>query len=194
MSSAEVRVELARMKELRRSGICIRAEAEREKAVLQEQAEQEKQAAVTAAFTVGDLVELYLSEVIEDRFVADPRTGKKKRIPGTRKPKGQAETRRTLYGDAVRVLGDRSAAEITRKDVVEMVRGTLDRGANVQAGSVLRELTAAYEYAISVGRLSDDFANPALLAKASLKQAKVRLTPVRGKRVLSDAELKKVLA
>lgn len=194
VSLAEARVELARMKELRRSGICIRAEAEREKAVLQEQEEQEKQAAVTAAFTVGDLVELYLSEVIEDRFIADSRTGKKKRIPGTRQPKGQAETRRTLYGDAVRVLGDRSAAEITRKDVVEMVRGILDRGANVQAGSVLRELTAAYEYAIGVGKLSDDFANPALLAKASLKQAKVRLTPVRGKRVLSDAELRKVLA
>lgn len=194
MSLADARVELARMKELRRRGICIRAEADREKVRLHEQAEQEKRAAAIAAFTVEDLVELYLSEVIEDRFVDDRRSGKKKRIPGTRQPKGQAETRRTLYGDAVRVLGNRSAAEITRKDVVEMIKGILDRGANVQAGSVLRELTAAYEYAIGVGKLSDDFANPALLAKSSLKQAKVRLTPVRGKRALSDAELKKVLA
>ena len=65
----------------------------------------------------------------------------------------------------------------------------VQRGANVQAGNVLRELTAAYEFAIGLGYFSDEFANPALLAKASLRQAKVKLTPQRGKRVLSDAEL-----
>jgi integrase len=75
-----------------------------------------------------------------------------------------------------------------------MVKAILDRGAHVQAGTVLRELTAAYEYAIGMGRFEDDFANPALLAKASLKVAKVRLTPVKGKRVLSDGELKLFLA
>lgn len=194
MSLAEARLELARMKALRRDGVCIRAEIQREKVRQSAKIEQEKEAAEVAAFTVRDLVDLYLTEVIEDRLVVNRRTGAQKRVPGARKPKGQAETRRTLYGDAVRTLGDRSAAEVRRKHVVEMVKGILDRGANVQAGNVLRELSAAYDYAIGLGKFDDDFANPALLAKSSLKQARVRLTSVRGKRVLSDAELKKVLA
>lgn len=194
MSLAEARLELARMKDLRRDGVCIRAEAQREQARQSVADEQKKHAAEVAAFTVRDLIDLYLTEVIEDRVVVDHRTGSKRRIPGARKPKGQAETRRTLYGDVERVLGNRSAAELRRKHVVEMVKSILDRGANVQAGNVLRELTAAYEYAIGLGKFDDDFANPALLAKASLKQARVRLTSVQGKRVLSDAELKAVLA
>ena len=69
----------------------------------------------------------------------------------------------------------------------------VDRGANVQAGNVLRELTAAYEYCIGLDKFSDEFANPALLAKNSLRQAKIRLTSQRGKRVLSDNELTKFL-
>ena len=63
-----------------------------------------------------DLVEQYLTEVIEDRSVTDPRTGEKKRVPGARKPKGQWEVRRTLHNDVVRVLGGRPAAEVKRKE------------------------------------------------------------------------------
>lgn len=194
MTLTEARVKLAELKELRNGGICPKAEQARQKQrALEEEAERQR-AVRAASFTVEDMVELYLTEVIEDRMVTDPRTGASKRVPGARKPKGQAETRRTLHNDAVRVLGDRSAATVTRKDVLDMVKAILDRGAKVQAGSVLRELTAAYEYAIGLDRFPDDFANPALLAKAGLRQSRVRLTPVKGKRVLSDKELKAVLA
>ena len=74
-----------------------------------------------------------------------------------------------------------------------MIMAIVERGSNVQAGNVLRELTAAYEYCIGLEKFSDEFANPALLAKNSLRQAKVRLTSKRGQRVLSDKELTKFL-
>ena len=137
--------------------------------------------------TVKDVVDLYLKQYIEDRFVDG------KRISGARIKKGQSETRRTLYGDAVLVLGERIADEITRKDIVQMVMAIVERGSNVQAGNVLRELTAAYEYSIGLEKFTDEFANPALLTKNSLRQAKVRMTPKKGQRVLSDKELTKFL-
>lgn len=74
-----------------------------------------------------------------------------------------------------------------------MVMAIIVRGAKVQAGNVLREISAAYEYAIGLEKMPDTFANPALLAKAGMGQAKVKLTCERGKRVLSEAELKKLL-
>lgn len=98
-----------------------------------------------------------------------------------------------MYGDAVLVLGERFADEVTRKDIVNMIMAIIERGSNVQAGNVLRELTAAYEYCIGLEKFSDEFANPALLAKNSLRQAKVRLTSKRGQRVFSDKELTKFL-
>lgn len=101
--------------------------------------------------------------------------------------------RRTLYADAVDKLGDRNAAEITRNDVITLTNGIVARGAKVQAGNVLRELSLAYEFAIGLGRFDASFANPALLAKSSLRQTRVKLTNNRGTRVLSEAELKKFL-
>lgn len=56
---------------------------------------------------------------------------------------GQKECRRTLGVDAVQVLGDNIASEVTRKDIVALIMEIVDRGANVQAGSVLRELSAS---------------------------------------------------
>ena len=67
------------------------------------------------------------------------------------------------------------------------------RGANVQAGNVLRELSACYEYAIGLGRFDDNFINPALQAKSSLKRTKVKLTCNKGDRVLDDNELTQLL-
>ena len=86
-------------------------------------------------------------------------------------------------------MGDKPAIEITRKAVVNMIMAVVERGANVQGGTVLRELSSAYEYAIGLEYFDDDFANPALLARASLKQARVKLTCNKGKRALSDKEL-----
>jgi hypothetical protein len=140
-----------------------------------------------SAHTVKDAGELYLTKHSEYRKASG------KIISGARKLKGQSETRRTLYGDAVKVLGDMPAVNVTRKDITSMVMAIIERGAKVQAGNVLRKLSAAYEYAIGLEKLPDIFSNPALLAKTGLRQAKVKLTCERGKRVLSEAELKKLL-
>lgn len=182
ISLAEARVQLRELKNLRKEGRCPATE-KREAAL--EEAESNQR--TSTLFSLKMVVDLYLTQHIEDRIASG------KTIAGARKRKGQAEVRRTLYGDAVRVLGDRSAEQITRKDIVNLVMEIVGRGANVQAGNVLRELSSAYEYAIGLGYFSDSFANPALLAKASLKQAKVKLTSNKGKRVFSSTELIKFL-
>ena len=189
---AEARIELIRLKAERNQGICPKHKKEQEK--LQQQIEQELVQKDISQFTVHDMIEMYLTEVIEDHWITDPRTGERKKVLGVRKPKGQAETRRTLYGDAVRVLGNRVALEVTRKDVVALTKEIIDRGSNVQAGRVLSELTLAYEYTIGLERFPANFANPALLAKMSIKQSRLKVTCKKGTRVLNDQELKRVLA
>ncbi|MEW8063341.1 MAG: tyrosine-type recombinase/integrase [Candidatus Thiodiazotropha endolucinida] len=186
-SLAEARLKLHELKQIRRQGRCPRTEAREQQ---QQEKEQEKARVepVEKLFTVKDLVELYLTQYIEDRKSPNGRI-----IAGARKPKGQSETRRTLYGDAIPKLGEMPANAVTRKAVVDMIMAIVQRGANVQAGNVLRELSAAYEFAIGLGYFSDEFANPAILAKSSLRQAKVKLTHQRGKRVLSDTELATLL-
>lgn len=184
---AEARIKLRELKVLRKAGRCPASELKAEKA---ERVEQDRRKAVelqALEFTVAEMIELYLRQHIEDRCVSG------KKIPGVRAKKGQREVRRTLEGDAVRVLGDCSVNLVTRKDVALLIMSIVDRGASVQAGNVLRELIAAYEYSIGLERFDDDFANPALLAKASLRQAKIKLTSQRGRRVLTDAEIMALL-
>lgn len=189
VSLAEARNCFLKLKEIRSSGIC--PAAEQKKSTLAEKVEEQARAVkeVQQAFTVKQLIDLYLEEYIEDRRITDGR-----KILGARKPKGQAETRRTLENDPVSKLGSLEATALTRQMVVDHIKDIVNRGANVQAGNVLRELAAAYEFALGLGRLPADFVNPALLAKASLRQAKVKLTSKKGRRVLSDQELKKLLA
>ena len=191
MSLAEARVRLNQLKAERRAGICPKTREEELKA--EAKALKQQQSKPVTRMTVKELVDKYLDEVINDRYVMDDKTGLQKLIPGARKPKGQSETRRTLYGDAVRVLGERYAEDVTRRDVVSMVKAIVDRGSKVQAGRVLSELTSAYEYAIGLELFGDKFANPALLAKANFRQARVKLTPNKRRRVLSDHELRAVL-
>ncbi|HFD6162215.1 TPA: tyrosine-type recombinase/integrase [Salmonella enterica] len=183
-SLAAARLKLHELKLLRQEGRCPATELKKDKIQRAIEAEQAK----IPELTVQGLVELYLTERIEDRKTKDGKV-----IPGARKPKGQAEVRRTLYGDAVKSLGARNAAEITRQDVINLINGIVARGATVQAGNVLRELSLAYEFAIGLGRFDDSFANPALLAKSSLRQTRIKLTNGRGTRVLSEDELAKFL-
>lgn len=189
MSLAEARVKLQALKQLRLRGVCPATQLKQEKVnsrvAKTVEIENEK-------ITVRDVVEIYLKNVIEDRVVIDQRTGAEKVISSSRLPKGQDEARRTLYSDAVRILGDRPAIEVTRKKVVEMTRQIIDRGAYVQAGRVLSELSSAFEYAIGLDYFPDYFANPALQAKASLKQSRIKLTPNKRMRVLDDNELRRV--
>ncbi|EPR1453169.1 tyrosine-type recombinase/integrase [Citrobacter koseri] len=183
-SLAAARLKLHELKLLRQEGRCPATELKQDKLQRGIEAEQAK----IPELTIQGLVELYLTERIEDRKTKDGKV-----IPGARKPKGQAEVRRTLYGDAVKSLGTRNAAEITRQDVINLINGIVARGATVQAGNVLRELSLAYEFAIGLGRFDDSFANPALLAKSSLRQTRIKLTNGRGTRVLSEDELAKFL-
>lgn len=74
-----------------------------------------------------------------------------------------------------------------------MIRAIVDRGANVQAGNVLRELNLAYNYAIGYEYFDDDFINPALAAKEQLKLTNVKLTSTPGDRWLPDNEIREVL-
>ncbi|MBA6390453.1 tyrosine-type recombinase/integrase [Colwellia sp. BRX10-3] len=182
ISLADARVKLQELKVIRNDGRCPASEqkiAKKDKAIIEKK--------LSSRMTVADVIELYLSQYIEDRTVDG------KVIAGARKQKGQDETRRTLYCDAVKELGDRYAEDVTRKNIVNMIMGIVERGSNVQAGNVLREFNAAYEYSIGLEKFPDEFANPALLAKNSLRQAKVRLTSKRATRVFSDRELSKFL-
>ena len=183
-SLAMARMKLQELKLIRSEGRCPTSELKDEKQRLLVESQKPK----AAVLTVEGLVELYLTERIEDHKGIDGKI-----IPGARKKKGQKEVRRTLENDAVAKLGGRVAAEITRKDIVDLVKGVIERGAKVQAGNLLRELSSAYEFAIGLGRFDDNFANPALLAKSSLRQTNIKLTCERGTRILSEKELAKFL-
>ncbi|WP_339781697.1 hypothetical protein [uncultured Marinobacter sp.] len=43
-----------------------------------------------------------------------------------------------LYVDVVANIGCKPAADITRKGVVDLIWSVIDRGANVQAGTILK--------------------------------------------------------
>jgi len=192
MSLAEARIELQKLKLLRSQGVCPISERKGEKALNKQK--KEESLVHIKTLTLKDVIDLYLTEVIEDRVIVDQRTGVKKIIDGSRSLKGQQEARRTLYVDAVKELGHKQADSIVRKDIVELIKKIIDRGAQVQAGRVLSELIAAYDYAIGLDYFSESFANPALLAKSSLKQTRIKLTSNKRTRVLSDSELRHVLS
>ena len=140
-------------------------------------------------FYVKDLIELYLSQYIEDHYSENGRL-----IAGARKPKGQDEVRRTLHNDVVIPFGDRLASSMTRKEIAEhILRIVNERGASVQAGSVLREWVAAYRFAIALDKFDDNFVNPALLAKETLKMSTVKLTNNKGTRAFDHNELSNFL-
>lgn len=171
MSLEEARTKFKELKLMRHQGICPATELSAVKVKLEQEPE------VVAPFTITDMIELYLTEHIEDRHAKEGGI-----LPGARKPKGQAETRRTLYNDPVRVFGERLATEVPANDIVALIMEIVARGANVQAGSVLRELSAAFDYAIGTGKLDEHFVNPVTNAKKRLKLAKVRLTCQKGRR------------
>lgn len=181
---AEARVQLQKLKSIRLAGRCPVTE---NKILKQELLQASSKGAAGECYTIEDMVELYLTQYIEDRML------KGKRVSGARKPKGQSEVRRTLHGDAVRVLGKKPASSVTRKDIINLITEIIKRGSNVQAGNVLRELSAAFDYAIVMDIFDDDFSNPCIPAKIALKRLGMRLTSQRGRRYLTDAELIKFL-
>jgi integrase len=180
LSLAQARVKLLELKAKRASGIDPRFFIEERKTMVEERCAESSK----SILTIENMVELYLTQRIEDRI-----TKSGERIAGARVRKGQIETRRTLKHDVIDVIGDRDAATLSRKDISELIMRIVDRGAPVQAGSVLRELCLVYEYAIGLDWFSENFSNPAEKAKSTLKQANIKLTNSRGSRAFSDEEL-----
>lgn len=185
MQLAEARTKLQEFKKIRELGRCPKTEQQEQ---IQYQLEKQKQEQEKTTFTIQAMIDLYLTQYIEDRF-----TSEGKLIKGARKSKGQDEVRRTLYSDPVKTWGNIVATDISRQDVIDLIMSIVERGANVQAGNVLRELNAAYEFAIGLGKIRGDFVNPVILAKNSLTMAKIKLTSKKGQRVLSEHELKQFL-
>jgi integrase len=159
LSLAEARVQFLTLKAQRDAGVCL---VERKKA--QQSAQVKAQATPP---TVVDAVSGYLTKYID----------------GVRTKKSAAECRRALYGD-LNVLAPLPLTEVGAQDVLDAVMGIVNRGANVQAGFFLRELTAVFD---TMGEMDD--ANPCDKAKRVLKKKKIRLTSIRGDRVLDSGEL-----
>lgn len=172
LSLAQARMLFLELKALRDNGVCpVERKKQQQKKVDKFKAQAKSDRALNL-FTVKKLCDNYLSECID----------------GVRTRKSASECRRSLYGDAVKILGDKPAAKITTNHVFDLIMGVIDRGANVQAGFILRELTAAFDHAID-GELPDDHINPCYQAKGRLKRKRVRLTSKRGTRALNDGEL-----
>ncbi|HCE2179564.1 TPA: tyrosine-type recombinase/integrase [Vibrio parahaemolyticus] len=180
MSLEEARIKLRKLKKIRDTGVCPKAELERRKKAKQE----EELIKCVESITIKDVVEKFLSEHIEDRRLENGAIKE-----GARKPKGQKETRRIMYKDVVDIIGDMSAVQVSRKDVIDLIMRILERGANVQAGSVLRELSSAFEFCIGIGYLPFGHVNPAKLAKDSFKASGQKLTNGKRDRVLTKDEL-----
>ena len=98
---SEARVKLKELKVERSKGVCPKDRLDREKMEQKKNKIINEQIKVRNEFTIHNLVDLYLDNVICDRQILDGKTGTIKLIKGARKPKGQSETRRTLYADVV---------------------------------------------------------------------------------------------
>ena len=174
---AQARINFLELKALRDSGICPVAEKQRQKHVALQLKDEEKREQLVQAFTLESLCENYLTNCID----------------GVRSKKAASEARRTIYGDPVRELGSLPAIEITSKQILDMILKVVERGANVQAGFMLRELTAAFDHALDVN-LPETHVNPCYQAKGKLKRKRIRLTSKQGTRVLSDVEINRFLS
>ncbi|WP_227602529.1 Arm DNA-binding domain-containing protein [Acinetobacter sp. ACIN00229] len=120
MSLAEARMELQRLKMIRYQGVCPVIQRKEEKLISKKN--KKDSTAIIKALTLKDVIDLYLTEVIEGRAIIDQRTGIKKIIQGPHTLKGQQKARRTLYVDVVTKLGERSAEGLVCKDIVELIK------------------------------------------------------------------------
>lgn len=176
LSLAEARVRFLELKALRDSGICPVEKQAEEKRLEQVRELELKEKEIMDCFTVKAMCDSYIKNCLEP----------------SRTKKATAEARRSLYGDPVKFLGTRPAIDISTQEVYDLIMGVVERGANVQAGFILRELTAAFDYAID-GKLPQDHVNPCYQAKGRIKRKRIRLASKRGTRVLNDGEIATLL-
>ncbi|MFQ2377462.1 Arm DNA-binding domain-containing protein [Aeromonas caviae] len=128
VSLEQARIKLRELKLIRQQGRCPATEARAAALELKQQIKNESELGM---FTLQAMIELYLQNHIEDQRLPNGTIKS-----GARKKKGQAEARRTLYGDAVPMLGERLARDVSRQDIIDLVMSIVNRGANVQAGNV----------------------------------------------------------
>jgi integrase len=137
-----------------------------EKRKEREQATRERLAQRQVAYTLENLVNEYIDEVLKSQ-------------------KRGAESARILRQDLLPVLGHRPALQITRRELQdEVIRPKMATAPRVTT-QLLSRIRCAYAYAIEQGRLPDEFLAPTLGIKGAPQ--------VRRKRVLTDAELAKFL-
>ena len=163
MELAAARAELIRLKGERDSGIDPQQRKKEQKA----ERVAESHAKSRNVFTVSDMVDAYL-----DNHIAN-----------NRKPKGQAEVRRILENNVKPVLGGLRPDDVKRS-MVKALRDSIEgRGAVVLAGQVVRELRAAFEYAIDKQLIenADDIINPCMGVKVK--------TSKRSKRTFTEQEI-----
>ncbi|MBA5698177.1 MULTISPECIES: hypothetical protein [Acinetobacter] len=79
---------------MRFQGICPVSERKEEKLTFKQK--KVESIANFKILTLKDVIDLYLTEVIENRVIVDQRTGVKRIINGTRNLKGRQKTRRML--------------------------------------------------------------------------------------------------
>lgn len=215
ISLADARVELAKLKVKRKAGICPATEIkEQAQKIAAEEAERAAQVQ-RALFTVEDLAEVYLSQVIEDHPALDDhgkpvinKNGQAKVIAGTRKRiKNQREARRTLEAVTKNTKFSKlPAADVTHVDVKKLIESILRSGTPVQAGRVLNDLSLAYTHIIGrpksiAGKhfdqweeyLPEETVNPCLQAKAIFSAQRVKFTSTPRDRVLTDNEIRQLL-
>lgn len=200
ISLAEARLELGRLKALRSKGGCPATLKKAHNAQRQTRVSSEGKSDIT----VLQIAERYLSDYIEDKY---DNKGKLIRS-GARQIKGQREVRNLLVGSPSS-LGRKDGAELrpmfveligkevrlsqlTHKHILDAVMVVIDRGANVSAGNMLREFSAAIDFSIG-DWLPDDFVNPCYQAKAMLSRKNIKVSSSRRKRVLNDSELAQLL-
>ena len=137
-----------------------------EKRKLKQEAARERAAQRQTAYTLEDMVNEYIKEVLD-------------------KQKRGGESARILRQDLLPVLGHRPPLQITRRELQdEVIRPKMAKAPRVTT-QLLSRIRCAYAHAIEQGRLPDEFLAPTLGIKGAPQ--------VRRKRVLTDAELAKFL-
>jgi len=158
LTLAGARAELGKKRLERERGI----DPQGEKRKVRELARAQRAAARKGAYTVKQLIEEYVDEHL------------------SRQVRG-GESERVLRYDLLPKLGDRPAADVTRRELQDQViRPVMLRAPRV-ATQLLSRIRCAYAHAQEQGRLPDDHISPTVGIKGAAQ--------VRRKRAFTDAEL-----
>lgn len=128
------------------------------------QVREKVQLAKIKPYSVSDMMDHYITEHVEQH----------------RTIKGYTEVRRLSDKDIVFNIGNIVANELTRANIHDLIQQIATRAPAI-ASDVRRELRAAFEHAISAGRIAEHTNNPTTGVKAPERG--------KGKRIFTDNEL-----